>query len=541
MLLPNSGIIFPTVTNHSSPPDLEDAKQKPGGPSPKHAESLKKAKMRNNTNGGKNGPPNSFHGYEDLEGGESSTTSKKGVPTISTATISTLRPHVVATDDDILPSTPSKTKLLSHSEYRDTSGNRSPLRSKFTRSMRRFISVGGYRKLAFVILSTVLITVLLYQFWIIPYHLVQYHIPSQKVQPFCLDEGELGKGKFNALLNSSSLFDTSLRRRYTLSPAHTPVESEFKTAESSIYTLRNYDFKSSSPSSNGQLTDTRPRVLLAAIVRDHESWGEKRTFRDFLNMVTQFDYPRELLSVGILVSNEKEYELMKTTLLALNKEQLTNKEYVFTSVKIIHRQMDMNIPRDTDKRHDPNIQKERRRLLARLRNIALTTALEDTHDAVFWIDADIIRIPNNLLTKMVLSKRDIITPFCESPGGGFYDRNTWTGERKKPNWNERKKISEGGLFVPDKTSKTIYLDDDSIQKDPAKPEYVEIDSVGGTALFVKADIHRQGVIFPTQYIVGAEWEFEGYDGIETEGICYLAQRLCYKCWGMPFDRVTHIH
>ncbi len=28
-------------------------------------------------------------------------------------------------------------------------------------------------------------------------------------------------------------------------------------------------------------------------------------------------------------------------------------------------------------------------------------------------------------------------------------------------------------------------------------------------------------------------------GIETEGICYTARFLCYKCWGMPNEIVIH--
>lgn len=29
------------------------------------------------------------------------------------------------------------------------------------------------------------------------------------------------------------------------------------------------------------------------------------------------------------------------------------------------------------------------------------------------------------------------------------------------------------------------------------------------------DVHRQGVIFPTEYIVGTDWNHFGYDGIEV--------------------------
>lgn len=70
-------------------------------------------------------------------------------------------------------------------------------------------------------------------------------------------------------------------------------------------------------------------------------------------------------------------------------------------------------------------------------------------------------------------------------------------------------------------------------------EIVELDSVGGTMLYVRAEIHRTGVAFTTNYIIGADWDYEGYDGIESEGMCYNARFLGFKCWGMVKERIYH--
>ncbi|GMF14078.1 unnamed protein product [Phytophthora lilii] len=70
-------------------------------------------------------------------------------------------------------------------------------------------------------------------------------------------------------------------------------------------------------------------------------------------------------------------------------------------------------------------------------------------------------------------------------------------------------------------------------------DFVPLDSVGGTMLYVRADVHRQGVVFPMHYIIGSEWDEEGYDGIETEGLCYTAHFLGFKCWGLPNDAIFH--
>ncbi len=162
--------------------------------------------------------------------------------------------------------------------------------------------------------------------------------------------------------------------------------------------------------------------------------------------------------------------------------------------------------------------------------------MEPFHDAVQWIDADIVEIPPNMLSTFVDSKRDIVVPLCLHPDGWEYDLNSWYGPRKKPTPEEREQIAQGGTFVPDRTTETKYIkdfvDDESI-------EFMPLDSVGGTALFIRADVHRQGVVFPTQFLIGAEWEYEGYDGIETEGICYLAKPMGFKCWAMPHVVIMH--
>ncbi|RLN96327.1 hypothetical protein BBJ28_00006757 [Nothophytophthora sp. Chile5] len=74
----------------------------------------------------------------------------------------------------------------------------------------------------------------------------------------------------------------------------------------------------------------------------------------------------------------------------------------------------------------------------------------------------------------------------------------------------------------------------------SKMAQLPLDSVGGSVLYVRADVHRQGVLFPPHYVIGSEWEAEGYDGIETEGLCYIAHFLGFKCWGMPNDLIFHV-
>jgi len=155
---------------------------------------------------------------------------------------------------------------------------------------------------------------------------------------------------------------------------------------------------------------------------------------------------------------------------------------------------------------------------------------------VLWIDVDLDSIPSDALSIFVRSDKDIVTSLCTWGTGHDYDLNAWVGPRRKPTPEEYELIKTGQLVWDPKPEYPIGKHVSQL-KDPAHPEVdyaVEIDAVGGTLLYVKADIHRQGAVFATNYLVGADWEMDGgYDGIETEGLCYVAKPLGYKCWAMP--------
>ncbi len=59
---------------------------------------------------------------------------------------------------------------------------------------------------------------------------------------------------------------------------------------------------------------------------------------------------------------------------------------------------------------------------------------------------------------------------------------------------------------------------------------VEVDGVGGTMLLVRADLHREGLVFPAT-------SYKGY--IETEGLAVLARDMGYRCWALPNLEIFH--
>ena len=109
-----------------------------------------------------------------------------------------------------------------------------------------------------------------------------------------------------------------------------------------------------------------------------------------------------------------------------------------------------------------------------------------------------------------------------------------------PSLHTLSQIKAGKLFVPRPAPGLKHIDQFD-QNNKHQDYLVELDAVGGTVLWVNADMHRQGINFPPNYVIGTEWDRSGWDGIETEGICYIADQTYggKNCYGLP--NVVAIH
>ena len=176
----------------------------------------------------------------------------------------------------------------------------------------------------------------------------------------------------------------------------------------------------------------------------------------------------------------------------------------------------------TGARWAPEIQRRRREILARSRNRLLTGALDD-EDWVLWLDADLCDYPPDLLARLAAVGKTIVTPNCVRPDGAPFDLNTFcfapgAGGRDDP------AHLRDGLFQPPRGHRRLYLD---AFEDQAM---VRVDSVGGTALLIRADLHREGLIFPP-------YSHRGY--IETEGLAMMAQDMGQACYALPQLKIIH--
>ena len=268
-------------------------------------------------------------------------------------------------------------------------------------------------------------------------------------------------------------------------------------------------------------------LVYLTILNDEHSYGKGRQFQDFIDLLVNQSATASFPSVGLLISGKSELDLVSLFIQA-NFEKLP-----FSKLTLIHYPEESVTNREN--RKADHLQKDRRRRLAMLRNTLSFIALQGEQH-VIWIDGDIVGIPSELSQKMINSGKDVVVPSCYLKDGNYdYDLNSWVGQRTHPSPEEIEGIKNGKLYVPRHAGAKFITD-----LRAKNQEFVEIDSVGGTMLYSRAELFRQGVNFPPLYIVGTDWDRrEGWDGIETEGLCFIAKAMGYKCWAMPFEVIWH--
>lgn len=163
-------------------------------------------------------------------------------------------------------------------------------------------------------------------------------------------------------------------------------------------------------------------------------------------------------------------------------------------------------------------QQARRTVLAKSRNHLLFAALRD-EEWVLWLDVDVVDYPPGIIGQLLATGKDIVQPHCVMrPGGPTFDRNAWRNQGR-----EHMEVLRGG------------------------PPLIRLDSVGGTMLLVRADVHRSGLVFPP-YLYGRESRFarrpspfdpNGVGEIETEGLAMMAKDMGVECWGLPNLEIIH--
>lgn len=245
-----------------------------------------------------------------------------------------------------------------------------------------------------------------------------------------------------------------------------------------------------------------PRILVLTPMKDAEI-----CLNTYFLALASLDYPVDHISLGFLEGDSSD-----NTYSELKKRGADLKQ-VYHSVGIWKKDFGFVIPNGIS-RHDNSIQVQRRIILAKSRNHLLFHALQD-EDYVLWIDVDVEYYPADVIQQMLAVGKPVVHPHCVLESHGYtYDLNAWRNHGEDHMEDLR---NEGDL--------------------------VKLDSVGGTMLLIKADVHRDGLIFPPfpyglrndKIRTNNFWQGE----IETEGLGIMADDMGVQCWGMPHLEILH--
>ncbi|KZZ87739.1 MNN9 protein [Ascosphaera apis ARSEF 7405] len=275
--------------------------------------------------------------------------------------------------------------------------------------------------------------------------------------------------------------------------------------------------------------ENRERVLILTPM--------SKFYPQYWENLNKLTFPHELISLGFILPKTREGNAATTALQAAVKQTQTGPvDQRFASVSILRQDFAPAIASQSEaERHKLEVQKERRKAMAQARNSLLFTTLGPSTSWVLWLDADIIETPPTLIQDLTKHDKPVLVPNCfqryinpetKKPDTRPYDYNSWVDSdaalRLASEMGPDDILLEGYAEMPTYRTLMAHMADRSENAD--KHEVMKLDGLGGTALLVKADVHRDGAMFPP---------FPFYHLVETEGFAKMARRLGWDCWGLP--------
>lgn len=260
-----------------------------------------------------------------------------------------------------------------------------------------------------------------------------------------------------------------------------------------------------------------------------------RFYQEYWDNLLALSYPHELISLGFILPKDKAGNTATQQLQEqIHKTQSGPKNKRFASITILRQDFDNPLSSQSEaERHKMENQKVRRAAMSKARNSLLFTTLGPTTSWVLWLDSDIVETPPTLIQDLAKHDKAIIVPNCfqrfyDSGKGKMdvrpYDFNSWvdspTAQEIGNKMGKDEVLLEGYPEMATYRTLLAYM----ANADGDASDEVELDGVGGTALLVKADVHRDGAMFPP---------FSFYHLIETEGFAKMAARLKWKAYGLP--------
>jgi hypothetical protein len=254
--------------------------------------------------------------------------------------------------------------------------------------------------------------------------------------------------------------------------------------------------------------DALPHVLVATPVKNARAHLPR-----YLDNLRRLDYPHERISLAFLESDSDDgsFAYLEGALERLRREH--------RRVELYRRDFGYRL---VGPRWASESQLRRRSILARSRNQLVQQALRD-EAWVLWLDADVVDYPPDVLRTLLATGKDIVVPHCLGQDGRTFDLNTFRFAEGAAARDWSAHVIDG-LVQPPRGEGRLYLED------LREHAIVQVDGVGGTMLLIRAELHREGLVFPS---------FSYKQFIETEGLAMMARDMGHTCWGVPWLEIVH--
>ncbi|KAL8710565.1 MAG: hypothetical protein Q9225_007262 [Loekoesia sp. 1 TL-2023] len=261
-----------------------------------------------------------------------------------------------------------------------------------------------------------------------------------------------------------------------------------------------------------------------------------RFYQGYWDNLLALTYPHSLIALGFITPKTREGNAATAALqAAIAQTQNGPEDKRFASISILRQDFDPPISsQDESERHKKENQKARRSAMSQARNSLLFTTIGPYTSWVLWLDADIVETPPSLIEDLTSHDKPIIVPNCfqryRNDKGQWdvrpYDFNSWQDSQTAADLAAKLApddiLLEGYSDIA--TYRTLMAKTADTSEARDQKAIIALDGVGGTALLVKAEVHRDGAMFPP---------FAFYHLIETEGFAKMARRLGWSCWGLP--------
>lgn len=294
--------------------------------------------------------------------------------------------------------------------------------------------------------------------------------------------------------------------------------------------IAHYDLNKLHAKPNAAVNKERVLILTPLQSFDQRYWDN----------ILQLSYPRELIELGFIIPRTKTgEEALKKLEVAVKNVQSDKKNQRFAKVTILKQDSRSFDKLQEKDRHALEVQKERRASMALARNELLFSTIGPHTSWVLWLDADIIETPVNLIQDLTTHNRPVLAANVyqryydedkKEKSIRPYDFNNWqesdTGRSIASKMQPDEIIVEGYAEIATYRPLMAHF----YNADGPVSEEMILDGVGGGCTLVKAEVHRDGAMFPN---------FPFYHLIETEGFAKMAKRLNYGVFGLPNYLVYH--